>query len=308
MTYRQLLRDQFSFGRETYGADSYPMRKGLPELVAELEEGTRTDANSDLHFILCLLAFAHLGYPCSFDTRQILHLGVDIILHFIRGEWIKYRPDLSPTIDKRADNPELEWFGAFRQGLLVSLLSDREAGLRELADWPEPWMETDHTILPGLRLDPLYATLYLVIAHEFRSVPFADVEQLRSKLQVARKKPLQLLHGTWEAVLARDQESFAQGIVKSVQEWERSYDGHCAHPKNCIAEDASVLLAAGRRLGMELPEFEPVIAARLLTRESIRLGTCHVDLRAGDRSGGPSAPPDPFRKLLTDFGIGRRDD
>jgi len=308
MTYRELLPDRFFFGRDTYGEDSYPLREGLPELLAELEAGTRTGADADLHFILSLLAFAHLGYPCSFDTRRVLNLGVDLIVHFIRGEWVKARPELAPTIDKRPDNPELEWFDAYRQGFLVALLSDRNAELRELADWPESWMETDPCLLPGLRVDPLYGKLYLAVAHEFRNTPFSDIEELRSKLRMTQKKELQLLHGAWEAVLARDQAAFEQGMVEAVLEWERAYDGNCAHPKNCIAEDASMILAAGRRLGMQMPEFEPRIAARLLTRESIRLDASPAIPEYYESPSAASVAQHPLKKLLQDFGVIDRDD
>lgn len=308
MTYRELLSDRFQFGRDTYGEGSHAIQKGLPRIVEELRDGTETGADADLHFVLCLLAYAHLGYPCSFDTRNILDLGVALSLHFIRGEWVKARPDLAPTIDKQPGNPQLEWFDTFRQGFLVALLSDRDAELRELADWPEAWMESDPCPIPAYHVDPLYAKLYLVVANEFRTTSFTDPEDLRSLLRGTRKKELQLLYGTWEAVLAQDPAAFERGIAASVQEWERSYDGICAHPKNCIAEPASVILAAGRRLGMEQPALEPKFAARLLTRESIRPGTCHLDLRSADGPHVGASRQDPLRRLLQDFGIGPRDD
>ncbi len=303
MTYRQLLPDRFAFGRDEFAKDSYAMQEALPELLAELKAGTRSGASADLHFILGLLAFAHLGYPCCFDTRDVLNLGVDLSVHFLRGEWIKARPDLAPTIDKRPDNSELNWFDAYHQGLLVTLLSDRDAELRELADWPESWMETKPSVW---RQHPLDARLYLLIANEFRAVPFPDVEDLRGTLRASRKKEHRLLYATWESVLARDQAAFDRCIVESVLQWQRSYDGYCAHPQNCIAEDASAILAAGRRLGLKMPELEPEIAARLLTRESIRLGTSHeVHPFFASRA---AAPQDPMRQLLQSFGIIDRDD
>jgi len=305
MTCRQLLPDQFAFGRDEYAEDSYPIQKGLPRLVAELADGTETGADADLHFILSLLAFAHLGYPCPFDTRQVLDMGVALSIHFIRGRWVKAHPDLARTIDKRPDNPELEWFDAYRQGLLVILLSDRDAELGELADWPESWIETDRSVC---RVDPLYAKLYLLVANPLRTEPFPNVEELRSMFRGTRKKELKLLYGTWEAVLARDQAAFAQGIVASVLQWERSYDGYCAHPKNCIAEDGSTILAAGRRLGMQMPQLEPRVAARLLTRESIRLGTSQAVPACYESPSAASGGLHPLQKLLQGFGVINRDD
>jgi hypothetical protein len=302
MTYRELLDDRFDFGLRNYDADSYPVQVALPRIVEGLADGTEFGEYSNLHLITNMLTMAHLGYAVPFDSQRILDLGVDLSLSFIRGEWVKAHPNRAVEIDKRPDNLKMEWFDTWRMGFLLALLSDRAADLRELADWPEPWMETDRPLLIGYRVHPLYANLYLVIANEFRTTPLPNLEELRTLLRQARRKDPKVLHWAWEAVLARDQAAFQQGIIAAVREWDRTFNGYVAHPRYCLAQDACTVLAAGRRLGMEPPELEPKIAARLLTRESIRLGTSHTGGYA------PSPPKDPTRKLLQDFGIGRRED
>jgi hypothetical protein len=89
-------------------------------------------------------------------------------------------------------------------------------------------------------------------------------------LKKTRKKEIKALFRTWDCILNCDQAGFEQGLIDSVTLWERErHDGEPAFPRYCITEEATALQATGRLLGLEAPRFDPPIAARLLTPESI---------------------------------------
>lgn len=56
--------------------------------------------------------------------------------------------------------------------------------------------------------------------------------------------------------LTEEQWKRVRSLTASVQLWERAYEGDWAHPRNCIEEDASTMMATSRRLGLEMPQLE----------------------------------------------------
>lgn len=271
--YFDILPDRYRFRLEEFEPASYLISTGLSGLIAEVQQDRGASADANLRTLLSLLAVSHLGLPVHFTLEEVIAVGVEAALRYFRGGWAIYRPDEANLIRKSIDNKELEWYSPFRQGWLIASLSQNRAALHELADWLEPWLEPIKLIE---KTDPLFAKLYLLMAQPFRREPFLQAVNYEDLLKKTRKKEIKALYRTWDCILNRDQAGFEQGVIDSVTLWEQSrHDGQPAFPRNCIAEEASALLATGRLQGLRVPSFSPPIAARLLTPESVGFSILH---------------------------------
>ena len=266
--YIDILPDDFDFRPSL---EETQLRQTFSEICDALKNKKSYfgDCIADQNIVLDGLAFIHVGFPAPFQPESAVQFGTELAQYFIRGEWRDASPEEARAAIKKPNNKKFEWFPAFRRGIFVTLLSDREEALKELANWVEPWMKPDGTLA---HLHPMYARLYVLICNAFRDTPFMQEEVLPGGLKSCRKKEPKLLITAWLAALAGDQGAFDQAIQDCVHQFERTtHTGYVPHPKDCIAFDASVVLAAGRRMGMRLPSFEPPVRARLLTPESVSI-------------------------------------
>ena len=214
------------------------------------------------------IAYHHLNPAFEIDCRGFAERASDVTEEYFTTSWWGDDEDERIHLDKTPGNDNLEWLNIFsRGGQLMLMLDDRRHQLTSIRNWVECWMEPDYE---AMAVESLRAKLYISIAASFRTEPLEGLEEMEARFAKSRKKQPKLLFQAWDAARRGDQATFDKNIVEAIKNFEKRL-GEIIAPWEALAFDASVVLAAGRALGMKLPEMEPRIAARVITAESAGL-------------------------------------
>lgn len=192
---------------------------------------------------------------------------VEVIKRYYNSEWY-FDTDDARSMKKSIKNKDFTWYKMFSESLwLVLMIQDSEV-LRILADWIEAWFEPEWLPQP---VDPLWAKTYLSIAASFRTKPLKGQEEMEESIRKSRKKAPKLLFAAWEAARENDQASFEKALRESTQQFIKTVPQEVYSFRQVAAFGQSTVLAAARRLGMQLPDFDSSLMAYIPTSESIGL-------------------------------------
>ena len=253
------------------GASLAARLEGMIDSIEERESRLRTEKSSwgfeALYTgYMAIIAYRHLDNSLAVPTREYASRTAGLVHEYFCTDWAD--GEEAVVVNKYPGNEKLEWLRAFSHGLFAMLmLDDRRHQLTSICNWVECWMEPDYE---AMAVEPLRAKLYISIAASFRTEPLEGLEEMEARFAKSRKKQPKLLFQAWDAARRGDQATFDKNIVDAIKNFEKRL-GEIIAPWEALAFDASVVLAAGRALGMKLPEMEPRIAARVITAESVGL-------------------------------------
>ncbi len=212
-----------------------------------------------------VLDYSHLGVDLSFNLSDTISTSAALSLEYLSGDRLANSEKV--FIEKKQTNQRLIWFEIFQYGFLSALFDDNELRLNELANWVEGWMEAETFVTP---FDPLWASVYIIIASEFRSRKIANLHELETRIEKSRTKAPKLGLKTWIAARSGNQTEFDSLFVSSLSHFEKIM-GEQMFPWSGIGYHQTIILQAARRLGIALPTLTNVHRARVITIESLCL-------------------------------------
>lgn len=215
-----------------------------------------------------MLMFHHLGQAPLVPQKEIVEQALMNIREFYQTAWFINDPDEFKCMQKERANRHLVWYEFFVSAFLVALLAEDESTLESVADYPESWFTPESMAIP---IDPSLGHIYISVAAAFRSEPLDGQAEMENSIRKNRKQAPKLLFSAWEAARIGNQSQFEERLRSSVLLFEKQLPLVLCSEDELIAFPQSTILAAARRLGMQLPNFEPRIMARLLTSESVGL-------------------------------------
>lgn len=216
----------------------------VPEILADT---TVNDAKE----LACRI---HLGYASPDDVvRSIIQRGADWAVEYFR----------------KGDVREIRggWYHPLSYGLLLCLLIQDNRKVASLCSWPKPTKRPEYK---GPLEDEIQL-MYLVLGSLFQQSPDKRFENLRTKIAASRLKNVRVLSRALDAVVARDQNAFANAIEECVKH-------HMTKPKpepdayfmeDWLPLHANTIYLAGLQLGLDRPDYPPEVAAYLMTPESV---------------------------------------
>ena len=188
-----------------------------------------------------------------------------IVREYFGTEWYKDDPEESEVMEKSPDNQDLPWFQMLTMGLLMSAFTDDQKTLETLGNWVECWLMPEFADPPT---DPLLGKTFVSIAAAFRSTPLDGLDEMEAAIRKSRKKQPKLLFQTWDAARNHDQSAFEDALLQLVLHFEKTMR-EPMNPEDALAFYPAVILAVARHFGMQLPDYEPRILARLVCHESL---------------------------------------
>jgi hypothetical protein len=221
----------------------------------------------EIHGCFFVLTLRHLGAPPSTSTHSLVSQATELSRQYFADSWCELHESDQKALSKRSESNELVWFEPLRLGLLMALLANQLQVTTTLADWTESWMVPERVAIP---FDPLLGKFYLVMVSDFRSSPLDGRAEIERSLVKSRKKGPKLLFNAWQAVRAGDQVAFESAFLASLEHFEEMFTPTLV-AYEYIALDQSILLAAARHRGCQLPTLTRRQQARLLTHESLDL-------------------------------------
>lgn len=193
---------------------------------------------------------------------------IELIRRHYFDTWYKPRSDEAKEMRKAKGNKNFRWYKMLSQSVWICLMHDETQLLADIADWTESWFEPEWQPVP---VDPLLAKMYIVIAASFRTKALKGQDELEAEIRKSRKKAPKLLLAAWDTAREGDQQKFDAALLASTEHFIKSCPEEQVRLFDYIAFGQSTVLAAARRLGLQVPDFGPEIMAYLPTSESVGL-------------------------------------
>lgn len=215
---------------------------------------------------LDMLLFHHLGAPPLIQHAEIADQALTVIREYYTTDWFRNDIDEYNCMKKEKGNRHFEWYRFLTGAVLLGLLAEDAEVIELVADYPESWFVPETMARP---IDSSLGHLYISVVAAFRSKPLDGQAEMEESIRKNRKKAPKVLFSAWEAARSGNQALFEEHLRSSVILFEKQLPEDLCNEDELIAFPHSTILAAARRIGMQLPKFEPRIMARLLTSESV---------------------------------------
>lgn len=222
----------------------------------------------DIHSIWGILCLHHLGYATLDSVDVVVNRGFDVAVEYFCDDSWRTDPASKSELDKTGQDGQLTWAASFAEGLLFGLMSERSDDLIKVCDWVEANLRHE---FPEDYEDEL-VSVYKSLAAGLRTRPMAGLDEIEQKVVKCRTLRPRVLFQAWDAARSGDQNGFEKHLAKMLKHSLSNMDQR-ASPRDWVALHASNVCAAGRSLGMKMPELPPELAAMLMTRESLGLSS-----------------------------------
>lgn len=231
----------------------------------DTEGSSRRD---DLKAVIGLLCLESLGLNPKIDVEKLLQRGCAVAKNYFCIEFWKDNKFSEREINKNRYKRGLKWFQAFVDSLVICMLAERWDDVTEICDWIDPGIEVDFV---SEYQEPQLGAVYKILASQLRSRPMRGIDGLRKRATSSRKiRPKHLLAAI-DGAIEQDQQKFCFGLESAITVYRAMDRGPMCIPRDYIDLDASVVLHAGTRMGMRLPNFSQDAFGMILSRESIGL-------------------------------------
>jgi hypothetical protein len=215
---------------------------------------------------LDILIYNHLGDPTVIPIEDVATEALNLIRQYYSADWSTLEQVEFIRMHKVGGNHQFKWYKILSNALLIALLAEDAAVIQLVADYTESWFVPEAMARP---IDPSLGHLYISVAAAFRSKPLYGQAEMEESIRKNRKKAPKVLFSAWEAARSGNQALFEEHLRSSVILFEKQLPEDLCNEDELIAFPHSTILAAARRIGIQLPKFEPRIMARLLTSESV---------------------------------------
>lgn len=251
--------------------------EGIEVIVSGISEETEFLREEQTEFgYQCLVAdylsivhYFHLGFKPELSIQGAVSSACDLAEEFYTGQWTITKQTELRRVTKEEGNRYFNWFELYRDAIQFALLKPDKKLLSTMGNYLEPWFGTGWHYPDGL--NPLYANLLVSVGSAFRQAPMVDLEKLEAEILADNDQVVKMLFAAWDAARNKDSEEFQENLLRSLLEFERGLDEELLFSRQALADFHSIVVNASAMLGMELPEFEPKVEARLVTRKSVGL-------------------------------------
>lgn len=219
---------------------------------------------SRLCYCLQMICRWHFGFRGKLLPQEILEKGVDMALTYFGVV-----DDRLQKMTAETDwTEEVAWFEPYSEALLMAVLGGRTREHSQLSGFLHPRLPPEK-IGARVEIEPALADVLLCIAATFQSSPM-DIAPLVERLPKCRKRRPKLLYKAWLALKNDDRPTFASALADSTANFAKT-TAEDTDPLTAIALQESILAALAYERGWTDLAFEPPIAARLVTQQSLEL-------------------------------------
>lgn len=210
----------------------------------------------------------HLGASQSMPPKEISSIAREKILQCFATDWYLGNSRETERMSKNPSSHDfsMEWKTIFERSFWLALMTDDEECLRMLADWVESWFKVGVTV--NEPDETLVGQILISVAAAFRTSPLEGKEEMESQILKSRKRSHKTVFQAWDAARKKDQKGFESALLKSVEDFRKRQDEEVILLE-ILPVPQAIVLAAARKLGMQLPDYPPEIAAYLPTPESV---------------------------------------
>ncbi len=214
-----------------------------------------------------IIQYEHYGFSPETSPKTIVDSACDLAREYYSSQWKITKEQELRRVRKEEDNRYFNWFDLYRDSLQFAFLDQNEKLLNLMGDYIEPWFGTGWHY--PYDLNPVFSNLVLSVGASSRTNPLIDLEKLEAKIRDDKDEVPRLLFFAWDAARNNDASTFAENFYNSISEFERGLDSELLFSRQAIAEYHSIVFNAASMMGMNMPEFEPRIMARLITPSSV---------------------------------------
>lgn len=272
---------------EVLGLDKFLSRTGAAGTIAELVDdalesiaeryygpgnfppdkdpvGVRQD---DIDYCIEIATYQHLELDLDpAVTAEYLEEGAAIAVNYFYGDYWKSNRDIALARKKSPKNKDLEWFDAYRSGLLLAFLSEDVEAEQKLVDYVEPWLPFDESKwLVSLQDNDYHKLLAQFIKHN-------EVTNMKlvSGIQSSRKQRPKMLLACLLALEVGDVDTFGKHLKKFLDYYIKCEFGE-AGIGSYFSMEASILWYLAEWLEIKPKGFSDKQSALIMTRETLGL-------------------------------------
>ena len=178
------------------------------------------------------------------------------------GDWrVGYRRFATdPPLTREKARDELPWMDPYREGLLLALFADDEAGIERVTSWPGDDLPHDEGTLD---LPAVYTTYHVHLARLLRNAPAGELSASATKLHDKANNRAAALVAAMEAAFAGDVAALTHALRQHLTSYrKRSF--RVNRMDAAISIEGSILWHVARRRGLKLPDLPEKLADLIL--------------------------------------------
>lgn len=204
-----------------------------------------------------LVYIHHFGFDGVPPVGEFLNCGLDTALDYFLG----------PKRDE--DRRDEVWYQPLRDGLMLGMLSARWEDVARFCSWVRADLMAEYC---G-PIDSRIPQLYVLIAGSLRGEPLEGSDELEASIAKSRTKRPRTLLKAWRAARDGDQAGFNSAMRLSLASFATKppLPANDTYIGERIARAETAVCLAAMRLGLRFPEISDELAARVVTRKSLRL-------------------------------------